>query len=329
VSAARPTLVTGAGGFIGRHLVAALHARGVAVRALVRTRADADSLAAFCAEALVGDLLEADTVRRAARGAGAVFHLAGRLFEPGTDPQVYSRLHVDATLQLLDACQQEPPIAFFLHCSTTGIHGPTAGPAREDDPARPSNAYEETKARAEVVLRQRALATDTPLVIARPGLVYGPGDRHLVGWYRSIQRGYYRVIGPGTNHLHPIYIDDLVDALLRCASRATPEGRAYHLVGERPYTMRELSDAIGRAVGRCVPAVHLPVWLARTAGAAFELLPIPRRRLPLSRTRVAFLLQNREYDGTRAHGELGFVPQVPLQDGLARSITWYRAHGWL
>ena len=169
----------------------------------------------------------------------------------------------------------------------------------------------------------------TPLVIARPGLVYGPGDRHLLGWYRAIQRGYYRVVGVGTNHLHPVYIDDLIDALLRCQPRATPDGRAYHLVGERAYTMRELSDAIGRAVGRQVPSMPLPTWLAWTAGALFEMLPVARRRLPLSRTRVTFLCQNREYDGTRAHDELGFVPQVPLEDGLSRAVVWYRQHGWL
>lgn len=329
MAAARPTLVTGAGGFIGRHLIAALRARGVPVRALVRSQAHADSLATVCDDIVVGDLLEADTVRRAASGVGAVFHLAGKLFEPGADPAVYSRLHVDATLQLFDACLQDQPIACFVHCSTTGVHGPTSGPAREDDAGRPSNAYEATKARAEDALRQRARQTRTPLVIARPGLVYGPGDRHLLGWYRAIQRGYYRVVGAGTNHLHPVYIDDLIDALLRCQPRATPDGRAYHLVGERAYTMRELSDAIGRAVGRQVPSMPLPTWLAWTAGALFEMLPVARRRLPLSRTRVTFLCQNREYDGTRAHDELGFVPQVPLEDGLSRAVVWYRQHGWL
>jgi nucleoside-diphosphate-sugar epimerase len=210
------------------------------------------------------------------------------------------------------------------------VHGPTgAVPAREDDPGRPGNAYEITKQRSEQVAREIAQAQDAPLAIARPGLVYGPGDWHLSGWFRAIRDGYYRVIGRGANHLHPIYIDDLVRAMLLCAGRASSAGRAYHLVGARPFTVRELSDAIGTAVGRPVPAAHVPAPLAYGIGAACELLPVSRRRLPLSRTRVRFLIGNRAYDGTRAREELGFVPEVDLHDGLARTVAWYRETGWL
>jgi nucleoside-diphosphate-sugar epimerase len=132
------------------------------------------------------------------------------------------------------------------------------------------------------------------------------------------------VIGSGENKLHPIYIDDTVRALLLCAAARPPVGRAYHLVGTRAVTMRELSDAIGAAVGRAVPRTHLPSWLAYTAGAALEALPVPRRVLPLTRSRVRFMLQNREYDGTRAREELGFVPSVNLADGMSKAVTWYR-----
>jgi nucleoside-diphosphate-sugar epimerase len=94
-------------------------------------------------------------------------------------------------------------------------------------------------------------------------------------------------------------------------------------VGSRAVTMRELSDAIGAAVGRAVPRTHLPSWLAYATGAAFEALPVPRKVLPLTRSRVRFMLQNREYDGTRASAELGFVPSVNLADGLSRAVAWY------
>jgi len=323
-------LVTGAGGFIGRHLVSALRAGGTPVRALVRTSRDAAALSGPGVDVVVGDLNDEATTARVSGGVTAVYHLAGKLFQPGSDPRDYERLHVGATVRLFESCLDAGRLDFFLHCSTTGVHGPTgAVPAREDDPVSPQNAYERTKAVAEQAVRELARQRQAKLVIARPGLVYGPGDRHLLGWYRSIRDGYYRVVGPGTNHLHPIYIDDAIRATLLCPQRATPDGRAYHLVGPRPYTMRELSDAIGTAVGRAVPSWHLPGPVAWAAGAACELLPVPRQRLPLSRTRVSFLMQNRAYDGSRAHDELGFEPQVPLGDGLARTVAWYREQGWL
>ena len=99
--------------------------------------------------------------------------------------------------------------------------------------------------------------------------------------------------------------------------------------GERAVTMRELSDAIGTAVGRAVPRTHLPSWLAYAAGAAFEALPVPRKVLPLTRSRVRFMLQNREYDGNRAREELGFIPSVNLTDGLSRAVEWYEDQGLL
>ena len=308
-------LVTGGAGFIGRALVTALLAEGRRVRVLVRRADAAASLAALGAESMVGDLLDPAAMQRAAAGVTSVFHLAGRLFAPAVPAQEYQRLHVDATVALLEACAANRLESFVL-CSTTGVHGPTGpAPAREDDPGHPQNAYETTKAdaeRAAIVVASRAAF---PLIIARPGLVYGPGDRHLLGWFRSIRAGYYRVIGSGENKLHPIYIDDTVRALRLCAAARQPAGRAYHLVGSRAVTMRELSDAIGTAVGRAVPRTHLPSWLAYTAGAAFEALPVPRKVLPLTRSRVRFMLQNREYDGTRAREELGFVPSVNLADG--------------
>jgi nucleoside-diphosphate-sugar epimerase len=327
----RAVLVTGASGFIGRPLVSALLSRGHRVRVLVRTRDAATSLEALGAQPIVGDMLDPAAVRRAAADVGSVFHLAGRLFTAGSRHQDYARLHVDATVALLEACVAAPtrPDCFVL-CSTTGVHGPTgAVPAREDDPGHPLNAYEVTKSQSEHAARDIARRAGLPLAIARPGLVYGPGDRHLLGWFRAIQGGYYRVIGPGTNRLHPIYIDDAVRALMLCPSAATPAGRAYHLVGSRPVTMRELSEAIGAAVGRPVPRTHLPAPVAFAIGAALEALPLPRRVLPLTRSRVRFMLQDRAYDGSRARKELGFTPAVDLPEGLSRAVAWYRDQGLL
>ena len=324
--------VTGGTGFIGQHLARALHNRGYAVRVLVRPvqRGVSDrprqALAAAGAELVTGDLQDLAALRAALEDTDIVFHLAGQLLVPGVADQVYEQLHVEGTRVLLTACHELGMIQRVVHCSTTGVLGPTGAiPADEDAPRRPSNIYERTKAAGEQLALELAGQYGLPLVVARPALVYGPGDLHLLGWFRTIQRGVYRVVGQGDNLLHPIYIDDLVDGLLRCAGLPTAIGRVYNLVGEQALPIRELAGAIAAAVGRALPRRRLPLALARAIATLLEALPgMAPARLPLTHSRIAFMTESRAYCGARARHELGFVPRVSLSTGLARTVAWYR-----
>lgn len=327
-------LVTGGTGFLGRHLVFALRERGDDVRVLARpagapgARAVIESVGA---RVVAGDLLDRASVRVAVAGASAVFHLAGRLLEPGVPEEAYERLHVEGTRNLLDACREQPGLEAIVHCSTTGVLGPTgAVPAGEDAPRRPSNVYERTKAEGERMALDSARHDALPVCVARPALVYGPGDTHLAGWFRAIRAGLYRIVGRGDNLLHPVYVADVVDGMLRCAERREACGRVYHLVGPQPLPIADLAAAIARAVQRTLPRTHLPRSIAHATAAFLERLPgVEPARLPLSRSRVAFMTESRAYSGDRARAELGFVPRVDLGQGLARTVDWYRGAGLL
>jgi nucleoside-diphosphate-sugar epimerase len=256
-----------------------------------------------------------------------VFHLAGRLSTPGVPDAEFQRVHVEGTRVLLEACAEAATVRSIVHCSTTGVLGATGPtPLDEDAPLRPGNAYERSKAEAERVASELCERHRLRLVVARPALVYGPGDVHLSGWFRAIQRGLYRVVGDGRSLLHPIFVEDCIAGLLRCAAAEARSGRVYNLVGERPLPIGELARSIAEAVGRPLPRVHLPRWLAHGLGAILEAVPgVPASRLPLTRSRVAFMTESRAYSGRRAREELGFEPRVGLRDGLARTVAWYRA----
>lgn len=328
-------LVTGGTGFLGQALVRALRARHTQVRVLVRPHhcarpgSPAHTLATLGAELVTGDVLNAASLPPALANISTVLHLAGRLLVAGVAEETYARLHIDGTRNLLDACAHTPTLRRIVHVSTTGVLGPTGStPAAEDAPLRPATIYERTKAAGERLARDYAAQHALPLCVVRPALVYGPGDLHLLGWFRAIQRGYYRVVGTGDSLLHPIYIDDLVDGLLRAMQRPA-HGQVYHLIGERAVPIRELAAAIAAALGKRLPRGHMPLPLARAAAWLLEALPLPPERLPLTRSRLAFMTESRAYSGEHTRRNLGFVPHTDLTNGLQRTVAWYHREGLL
>jgi nucleoside-diphosphate-sugar epimerase len=329
--AAGPTvLVTGATGFLGARLVHRLLSGGCRVRVLVRSAAKARALTDRGAEIVLGDITDRDNVRRAVDDATVVYHLAGRLFVPGVPADEYYRTHVEGTTALLSACRDARTLRRFVHVSTTGVIGVTGDrPADEAAAIRPTNVYEATKAHAELAVRESWL-DGFPAVIARPGLVYGPGDLHLLPFFRSVLRRRFRPVGSRPVWLHPIYVDDLTDALLLCGHHRGAPGQCFNLAGREPVSLAGLAAAIARAGGTRPAAGHIPLTLARAVAWAGDRLPIAlRRSAPLTRSRLEFLTHSRVYDVAKAARVLDFAARTDLSTGTAETIAWYRRSGYM
>jgi nucleoside-diphosphate-sugar epimerase len=323
-------LITGGTGFLGTALARRLLAYGARVRILARSAARARELAALGAEIVTGDIADHAAVRAAAVGARTVYHLAGPLLIPGVPAAEYHRAHVLGTATVLDCCAESLTLERLVHCSTTGVLGITGErPAAEDDPFRPTTDYERAKAAAETEVR-RAIAAGLPAVIARPGLVYGPGDVHLASFFQAIARGVFLPIGRRPTWLHPIYIDDMTEALIQCGQQAAALGECFHFAGTTPVPISELARAIARAEGARVLPGYLPLTVARAAARFGDLLPPrARQRAPLTSSRLEFLTNSRMYDVGRARERLGFVAATDLREGIAHAVAWYGAHGYL
>ncbi len=325
------TVVTGATGFLGSALVTELIRRQQSVRILARDEKKAHQQFGDAVTIIAGDITEAMQVQQAVDGATTIYHLAGRLYHPSTPAELYRQTHMEGTRALLKACQGQAQLRRIVHVSTTGVHGVTSEtPAVEDAPFAPTNPYEATKLEGELLALKAYQEQGLPVAVVRPGLVYGPGDLHLLGFFVSIKKGLFRVIDGGKALLHPVYIDDLVAALLLCAERPQAVGRSYNIAGERPVTVRELAAAIAHALDRELPAGSIPLWLANLASDIFAIMPgMKGEHAPLTRSRAGFLTKSRIYDISRAKSELGYTPKVGLEDGIKLTAAWYYKHRYL
>jgi nucleoside-diphosphate-sugar epimerase len=324
-------LVTGATGFLGSALTRELLKQKHEVRILARDVDKARTLFGEAVTIIPGEITDVTQVQQAVDGVSIVYHLVGRLYHPSVPTELYRMTHVEGTRILLAACQEQPQLQSIVHCSTTGVHGVTGPtPAAEDAPYAPTNPYEATKLESELLALQAHREQGLPVSVVRPGLVYGPGDIHLLGFFASIKKGLFRVIDGGSALLHPIYIDDMTQAFLLCAEQPQAIGRSYNIAGSSQVTIRQLATAIARTLGKELPGGSIPLWLANLASDIFAVIPgFASERAPLTRSRVQFLTHSRVYNTGRAQIELGFQPQVDLDTGMQHTAQWYTKHSYL
>ncbi len=321
-------LVTGATGFTGGHLARALVASGDSVKAL--TRSPAPALANAGVEPVIGDLRDASAVARAASGVEVIYHVAAIYRQAGLRDQEYRAVNAAAVRTVVEAAARAGARR-VVHCSTVGVHGDIDHPpASEDAPLKPGDIYQVTKLEGERIGRAAAEDTGMELVIVRPTGIYGPGDRRLLKLFRGVARRRFPILGHGRIFYHLTHIEDLIDGFRLCATVPHAAGRTYILAGGEVTTLNELVAIVADEAHVPTPRLHLPVWPFWTAGALCEAVCTPFGiEPPLYRRRVDFFTKSRAFDISRARRELGYAPQVGLREGVARTLAWYRASGWL
>jgi nucleoside-diphosphate-sugar epimerase len=323
-------LVTGGTGFTGSHLCRRLVQEGHQVRVLVREHSDRRILDNLPIEWIQGDLGDRDSLDWATQDVETVYHIAA-LFRPEnvTRQQLWAA-NVEGTRNVLDAAEKAG-VNRFVHCSTVGVHGDIQNPpASEDAPYAPGDSYQESKTEGEKVALQYAQAGRLPIVVFRPGGIYGPGDRRFLKLFKGIKTGKFVMFGSGEILYQLIYIDDLIEGILRCGTEPAAVGNTYILTGSAPVTLNQLVEAIATVVQVSPPRWRLPVMPLYWAGFACEVLCKPLNiNPPLYRRRVDFFRKNRSFDISKAKQEINFEPKVDLKMGLEFTAAWYMSQDYL
>ena len=317
------TLVTGASGFVGGHLVEALVASGQRVRCLVRPKSDRRWLDGVGVTYAVGAVDDVAAMRHALDGVDVVFHLAGLTTAPRESD--YDRVNHGGVVRLVDAMSARP--ARLVFCSSLAAGGPArAGrPLTEADPPAPIGPYGESKARAAQVV----LAAGMPAVVVRPPAVYGPRERDILSAFRLASYGLAIRTGPPRQQLAMVHVSDLVRGLVAAGQSVTASG-VYYVSGAN-HRWEEIVAAMSLAVGRPSRIIPLPAPMLRAAArGARAWARLSGTKALLTPERAQDLLQPAWIcDDTRARQDLGYVPRVSLVDGMRTTAEWYRAAGWL
>jgi nucleoside-diphosphate-sugar epimerase len=298
--------VTGATGFIGRHVVTHLTGRGDTVVA-------------------VGRPLEREPLLRAFHEANAVVHLAGVVST--THDEEYVKVNVDGARTVAEAAKDSG--ARLVHVSSLAAAGPAPphAPRSEDDPPAPMTAYGRSKLEGE-----RAIASVAGLraIVLRPGVVYGSGDRALLPLFRLAAYGVLPLIGRREAAYTFVHVSDVVRTIAAAVDREDVNDVVS--VGYRePVTTRALLEGVRSAAGRKALIVRVPRPVLRLAARLGDAGGALRGRpLPMNSRRFDELMTDGFVSRVdRLRERLGIVAAIGLDEGLAEAAAWYRREGRL
>jgi len=326
-------LVTGAAGFIGGHLVEMLVARGDDVRALVRRGEDTNHLKMLDSiEIMEGDLTDPRSLERAVQGVQRVYNVAAKTGPWGLEA-AYRAVNVEGLADLIRAAMSAG-VQRIVHTSSITVYGHRLdGIVTEDHPYHvEDNPYSRTKVAGEKLICDLVRRNGAPVVVVRPGWVYGPRDAaSFARVLQFVESGRAFVIGAGNNIVPVVYVLDVAQGLIRAGDAGDEVvGRGYNIVDDRWITQAEYLDTIADTLQ--VPRVsrRLPRSALYIAGRMAEVIwrAAGRRSSappPLTTYGVALLGGHQQFSADRARRELGYSPEFDVCHGVAAGVGWYHS----
>jgi 2-alkyl-3-oxoalkanoate reductase len=318
------SLVTGATGFVGSHVIDALLDRDEPVRGLIRDAKKAQGLRDRGIEVIVGDLRDVSVMRRAVAGVDVVHH-CGAAVGPYSKQEIYST-NLDGVRTLLDAVREAGRGRIVLLSSVNVLGTRDLDPATEETACQySSDPAADVKIEAEKLAMDYHRRHSLDVTILRPGFIYGPRDPHnLPKLISALQRGKFRFIGSRDNVVPVVHVEDVAQAMLLAAHAPAARGQIYQISDGSRTTIGQFVDQLAELLDCPKPEKVLPRFVPALACTVFDWLQrlkLRKKPGPVTRASLRFVGTSRYIDIRRAREELGYTPQITLQDGLPPSVS--------
>ncbi len=323
-------LITGATGFIGGHVAEACVQRGWQIQAIVRPGSDTALLEKLGVKLFRGELGDPHLVRQALADVDVVVHTAAKVGNWGPLEE-FRQVNVELLRGLLDACKGQA-LSRFVHLSSLGVYAPQHHYGSDETMPLPEShpdAYSQSKVEAEQLARHYYQEFGVPVVVLRPGFVYGPRDRtvmpRIIDNLRKGTVGYPG--GKGQRVLNTIFVRNLVDAIFLAVDCIVAVGQVYNVTDGEFVSKRRFMEAVADALGLPRPTRHAPLWLVRLATWSAEKIARwqGKTEAPLyNYATLKFMGYNLDFSIDKIRRDLGYRPRLSFDDALYETMAWYK-----
>lgn len=319
-------LITGATGFIGSHVAENLINQGEDVTTLVRPTSNTQFLKKIGARLSVGDLNDADSLDRTAQGKDRIYHCAAIADEWISKKEAF-RINVQGTRNLLEAARKARVKRFIFVSSLAVLGMKDHHKTPPDAPYEKSgDNYIDTKIDSEQMALEYHRNFSVPVTVIRPGFVFGPRDSKFIPRVlEKLSRGKFMFVGDGKNKINAVYIENLTRAIVLADKTESSLGKAYNVTNDSGMAVRDFIFKIADTWNLKRPSKHIPKSAAYFICNVLEAWArATRSRKPpyITKTRIKFLSLNLDFDITKTREELGYMPEVDIDEGLRRTKEW-------
>lgn len=324
------SVVTGASGFVGSHVVDRLLSEGHHVKCILRETSSKRWLEGKPVEIINCGLFDKENLKKVFSDADYLFHIAGVV--KSKNEEGYFKGNVETTRSLLDIlCEVNTKIKRVIIVSSLTACGPSYDNkiCNEETLEHPITTYGRSKLAQEQLVKK--YMDKFPITIIRPPAVYGPRDTEIYLVFKMYKMGLMTLIGFNKKVLSLVYINDLVDGIYIASVSEKAVNQTYFISAKEINDWKQVGGFIGEALGRKSLYLRLPHFFVYTVAAIAQFFAMFSSKAATMNLEKAkdFVQESWTCEITKAETELGFVPKVSTKDGIKRSIDWYREIKWL